>query len=290
MSQAKLCADLVATLRTSISNVSFQPPSEYAASLRCFVGRIIALDGIPCAGKTHLGRALKDLFIENGIPAVFLEEKMNKIHLAAFYRAMNRRVSPNPHSTTLQLCAMMECVQLYREALWYAGRGPGGGKPHVVILDRPIWGNRVFEQLQVAKGNITGEEHEIYDSYVVKHGPYHFDHLVYLYASPDIAHHRVLHVRKHKEEEGMPVEYLRELEEVYFVHLHKHVEQGDKALAVISNEDAYCSASGLLEMLKEYRTPPRMNKTVEEILSTTGELARTFRMLCTHYSSAPLAG
>jgi deoxyadenosine/deoxycytidine kinase len=281
-----LSQELSALLRTSISNAAFAPPNAYAASLRCFVGKIIALDGIPCAGKTHLGRALCALFKENGVPAVFLEEKMNKRHLAAFYSAMKRGVTPNPHSTTLQLCAMMECVQIYQVATWYAGRGPGGGLPHVVVLDRPIWGNRVFEQLQVIKGNITQEEHEIYDSYIVKHGPFFFDYLVYLYASPEKAHHRVHHVRKHPEEQGMPVEYLRELERVYYAHVHRHLEQGDRALTVIANEDAYCSAESLLDTLRAFKAPPKVTGTAESIAGAgASEVARAFKALCEHYSS-----
>jgi len=270
-------------LRTSISNTAFQPANERAAILRTFIGRIIVLDGIPCSGKTHLGRTLRDYFTENGIAAIFLEEKINKQHLGRFYAAMKRGESPNPHSFPLQLCAMHECIQIYKEAVWYAGRGPGGGKPHVVIIDRPIWGNRVFEQLQVAKGNITQEEHEIYDSYIVKHGPYLFDHLVYLYTSPEKAHHRVLHVRKHTEEADMPLEYLWELQRTYFIHIHKHVVQGDRALCVIANDDAYVSAEGVIDTLLKHRMPPKIKRSSEDLIRTK-EVSTVFADWCDHYA------
>lgn len=289
-----LTRELDAILRTSISNASFAPRDGYAASLACFKGKIIALDGIPCAGKTHLGKALRDLFVENGVDAVFLEERMNKVHLGAFYKDMERQAAlpdvqrtRNPHAITLQLCAMMECVQIYKEALWYAGRGAGGGKAHVVIIDRPVWGNRVFEQLQVAKGNIAKDEHDIYDSYVVKHGPYSFDHLVYLYASPEKAHYRMRHVRRSEEEKEVPLQYLRELELVYHAHLMRHVECGDKSLVVIANDDAYCSASQVIDVLRRYRVPPTVEDTSEPPKGsprTSEAVARSLTSLCDYYA------
>jgi len=296
-----IARELANLLRTSISNNAFQPSDEYSASLRCFVGRIIALDGIPCAGKTHLGRDLRDHFNKHGIPAVFLEENMNKEHLGGFYADQERMekerqaqkdkplgerktIAPNKHAFDLQLAALMECIQLYKDALWYAGRGAGGGKPHVVILDRPIWGNRVFEQHNVRLGSISADQHKIYDSYVVKHGPYMFDHLVYVYTSPKKAHHRMLHVRKNKEEKGVSMEYLEDLEGVYYMHIHKHLEHYDKALTVIANEDAYCNVEDVIETLRQYKLPPKMTSSAEEIVGTPGEVARTFEMLCAHYS------
>ncbi len=295
-----IAREITNLLRTSISNAAFKPPNRYAASLRKFIGKIIALDGIPCAGKTHLGRELCNHFLQNGIPAVFLEEKMNKEHLGAFYRDQERMekeqkeqkekplnerkpVAPNKYAFDLQIAAMFECIILYKEAWWYAGRGPGGGKQHVVILDRPIWGNRVFEQHNVRLGSISPEQHAIYDSYVVKHGPYVFDHLIYLYTSPEKAHYRMLHVRKNKEEKNVSLGYLEELEGVYYTHLHQHIEQADEALVVIPNEDAYCNVEHVIDTLSNYRVPPKVTSTIEEILKTPGEITRLFKMLCNHY-------
>jgi thymidylate kinase len=300
-SSAALSASLAMVLRTSISNSAFTPPSTYAASLAHFKGKIIGLDGIPCAGKTHLGRALREHFRENGVAAVFLEEKMNPVHLAAFYKAMGeqqrqveeekkkpekdrKKPDPNPHSFSLQLCAMMECIQIYKEAVTLAGRGEGGGKAHVVIIDRPVWGNRVFEQLQVAKGNITAEQHEIYDSYIIKHGPYTFDHLVFLWTTPEKAHYRVVSVRKTPSELGVPLEYLRELELVYYGHLHRHLEQGDRALVVVANEDAYCSAERIVETLMQHKPTPKVERSAEEVVSTPGGVAKVLERLCAHYA------
>jgi deoxyadenosine/deoxycytidine kinase len=282
----EMCEDIAklkTILEASISNSSFRQPNEQTSLLYRFIGQIIALDGIPCAGKTHLGRSLRDYFMENGIAAVFLEEKMNLIHLEAFYAAEERKEVPNPHAFPLQLCAMQECIRLYKDALWYAGRGAGGGKPHVVIIDRPIWGNRVFEQLHVTKGNITQEQHHIYDSYVVKDGPYSFDHLIYLYTSAEVAHHRILNVRRHPEESKIPLKYLQDLQLTYLVHIYKHVSYGDRSLCIIANDDAYVSCSGVVETLSKCRTAPKVERTLDEIIKA-GDVNKVFGEWCRHYA------
>ena len=272
-------------LRLSISSSAFTSANDYAAALAQFKGRIIALDGIPCAGKTYLGRALRDHFKEHGIDAVFLEEKMNKEHLGLFYSYMEKGVVPNPCSFSLQLGAMYECLKIYSDALWYTGR-QDGGKARVVIIDRPVWGNRVFEQLQVKKGNISPEQHKVYESIVLSSGPYTFDYLIYLYVSPETAHHRIHNVRKTPEESGMPVEYLRELEEAYYHHLHRHLELNDRSLVVIGNEDAFCSPEGVLCIIKNRTKPPRPTRTVEELSRIPGEIGKVMRHLCKHYTES----
>lgn len=273
-------------LRRSISNSAFRTSDPIRQLLWSCVGKIIGLGGLPCSGKTTLGEALSALFAKYDVPCLFVPEEVDKEHLGEFYRHVKEGTKPNPEAWPFQLNAMLACISNYKIAQIYSGKSKLKCSPHVVILDRPILENRVFEQMHVECGNISAKQHGIYDNNIIKNGPYELDAYVYLHVRASICHNRIIKVRKNEEEKDVPLEYLQSLELMYITHLLKYVEERDRSLYVINNESMFFSQEQLIGLLKDTaktRVPPVLENPAIEYTKDRDNTYRVMDCIVEHY-------
>lgn len=273
-------------LRLSISNSAFRSSDPIRQLLWSCVGQIIGLGGLPCSGKTTLGQNLATLFNKYEVPCLFIPEVMDNEHLALFYYHVEKGTSPNPEAWPFQLNAMQACIYNYQRAKIFSGRSTLKCSPHVVILDRPIGENRVFEQMHVECGNISQKQHAIYDNNIIKNGPYELDAYVYLHVRSSVCHNRITKVRKNEAEKNVPLSYLQSLELMYITHMLKHIEERDRSLFVINNESMFFSQEqlvGLLRDISKPRTPPTLEQPAIEYTTNRLDTEKLMERVVAHY-------
>lgn len=256
------------------------------AMLESFRGKIIALGGPICAGKTTLGKALRDHFIENGVDAVFHEERVHRRHLDLFYKGLGQ-LPRNPHAFSFQLDMLMQCAYVYTESAYQTGKKGDTARPKVVIIDRAAWDNYVFALLHYISGNINESEMEIYVEKLRELGAFHLDYVVYLHVSAEKAHKRIHEVRKSKEESGVPLAYCESLERAYFLHLRTRLEQerksGETSTLVVSNE-IWCNPKQVISKLVSNVPPPSLESLdLLDVVPDPKKLSGVFDELCRHY-------
>jgi deoxyadenosine/deoxycytidine kinase len=157
----------------------------------------IAIAGNIGAGKTTLSNGLACHF---GIP-VFVESVDDCPYMTDFYR---------DQKTWAFVTQTYWLHARYASQLEAERRGCGG------IFDRSYHENRVFAELQYLKGNMTQAEYVAYERFYVKMAERvpAIDIVVYLRVRPETAYQRLV-MRGRSEEKAVPLQYLRELHEVY---------------------------------------------------------------------------
>lgn len=265
----------------NFSGINYQDPTKLM--LLKFVGQIIAFDGLPCAGKTTFLEKLHEIFSSYGIPCIIYKEKVNKKHLAEFYRQYKLGTKPNTEAYPFQLGTMNSCISAYEDALKMSGRTKIIGLPHVCILDRPVWGNKIFEEGQYEAGNISEEQHDIYLETIISHGPYIFDNYIYLHVSAETCFNRILNVRENPEEKDVDLVYLKGLEKRYVEMVIDQIKDGDRSVFVVDNDAVFCNPKRLLEKLLQERSIPKLPKDTKSYVETPEKVAGVMSMLVAHY-------
>lgn len=280
--------EYIARLRITGINLSgqnYQHPRRLM--LLKFVGQIIAFDGLPCAGKTTFLENIHKLFTSFNIPCAIYKEEINKKHLAEFYRQYKIGAKPNTEAYPFQLGTMNACISAYKDAYKMSGRGNLIGLPHVCILDRPVWGNKLFEEAQHEAGNISDEQHEIYLDTIIANGPYIFDTYIYLHVSAETCFNRILNVRKNPEERDVDLPYLQALEKRYAEMIIDQIKDRDISVYVVDNDTIWCPSEHLLEKLLSIRTLPELPKDTKEYIRSPSIINETMTYLVKHYRESP---
>lgn len=115
-------------------------------------GKIIALDGLPGAGKTTLGKTLKSHLEESNVKCVFLSEYVNQLLLSLYISDMGK------YSFMFQVAMLKEKKMIYERAQELAKDG------YLVIIDRSKIGDLSFALMQKDTYNWTKEEYDVYES------------------------------------------------------------------------------------------------------------------------------
>ena len=205
------------------------------------MGKIVWIEGNVGMGKSTLAREL------NGIlEAEYLAEPVDdNPYLADFYKNMKRWAFP------------MQMHLLYRrfDQHWYAQSHEG-----TFLFDRGITGDRIFADMLWADGFITDREMATYlsthktmsDKLIKPHV------IVYLHGTPERAYKQLLK-RNRSQEEGVPLAYLKRLDEYYkdiFFNRRPEIIQGVPVLNtewyMNNKDDTWDLAEAIDEVLRRY--------------------------------------
>jgi len=124
------------------------------------------------------------------------------------------------------LCQRYEQHRLAVELAW-------GDKGMVVVQDRPIYGDTVFATTAMERGFMTPEEFELYvEMYKnISRDVMPPDIFVYLVVSPEECYERMA-TRGRDQEEGVPLDYLQQLDANYKKLIQEMRRRGVRVLAV----------------------------------------------------------
>jgi deoxyadenosine/deoxycytidine kinase len=175
-------------------------------------GLVIEVEGNIGSGKSTLTKAMKTVMntasSSDNASEVFFET-INNDFLAAFYTETKR------YSFAFQMYMLTTRLYQMEEATRQAKQE---GK--MVMLDRGAVGDTVFAILNHTMGNMDDTEFGIYKSVCRDRLPRSIsdkvDMVLYLDVDPDTCHRRVTGERKNDAEEGIPISYLRAVDECYF--------------------------------------------------------------------------
>lgn len=254
---------------------TFQTSNPAYNVLRSLAGCIIGIEGNIGAGKTTFGRTAAKILNEIGIPAIFIEEKVNKDLLKLFYENIGREKN---YSFAFQINMLQRCIKNYATAV-YESRGCTG-PPKVVFIDRAVQGNFVFAAAHRSTGGITDDEFAAYMAELEENGPYIFDSIIYLDVSPESAIKNI-RTRNRESEQSCTLEYLKKLDCVYYAHICAQISQNNSKIIVVPN-DNYADVLGILRMLVEKNTTSNLPRQITPDMSEEEacETARAgFRML-----------
>ena len=264
---------------------TFQTHSKDYARFKSLRGSIIAIEGIIGAGKTTLGGALASYLNNIGIKATFLEEKTIKNLMDLFYDALDKKLHPNPYAYAVQDDMIRQCQIVYLMAKRLAEV-----ENQVVIVDRTVFGNAVFEMMHHVNGNINQKEHQAYMEIMGQFAPYKYDYIVYLDINPKRALELIkLRAKKEqrKNERNMTIEYLYDLERAYYIQLVEQIRARHANILVLQNDIFYDEADSVLDKLVAYapRTQPGSDCGLDlsKVLSTDGMLEHTSLRDAFHY-------
>lgn len=207
---------LVKDLKSCASVPLFTPRSSHVQHiLDYYKGKLVGLEGLICAAKTTTGDAMCELAGTYGVKARFYPEVVDRRLLADFYGSLGaHNAELNKAAHNLQMDTFKKTIQAYDDANLFVTRENGIG-----ILDRTRWGNYVFGTIHHAYKNTTDEQFQEYHACVISTTDQKLDEIIYLDVDPIIAHHRAISMRKKPEESTLSLEYMRHLEQGYFVHL-----------------------------------------------------------------------
>jgi deoxyadenosine/deoxycytidine kinase len=220
-----------------------------------FKGRLIGLEGIICASKTTMGRAIVELARTHGVSGRFYPEEVNKELLQDYYASLSANRRPNPVAHALQMDTLSTTERAYETALRDLETSEGQA---VGVLDRTRWGNCVFGALHRAYGNVSDVQFDEYTTALSKSSGQKLDYLVYLDTDPRVALDRVLNTRKSPEEQAIPLDYMYDLEAGYFLHLFEQLQlaRNGTTNVVVVNTDAFCTAEEVLSVARGAPTRP----------------------------------
>jgi len=207
---------LIDDLRRCAGVPLFSPKATHIERiLDYYKGKLVGLEGLICAAKTTTGEGMCTLARQHGLQAKFYPETVDSQLLDDFYKTVGAHdASLNKAAHNLQMDTLRRTVLAYETASRYVTSESGLG-----ILDRTRWGNYVFGTIHHTYRNTTQQQFDDYHAGIMATSDQRLHEIVYLDVDPIVAHHRVIEMRKKPEEKTITLEYMRHLEQGYFVHL-----------------------------------------------------------------------
>lgn len=195
-------------------------------------GLFITIDANIGVGKTNACHAIASAAMAGGWPAKVLEEPTNHprfAHFLAHYYEDLRSGKNTGGGFAMQmfmLCQRYEQHRLAVELAW-------GEQGMVVVQDRPIYGDTVFATTAMERGFMTPEEYELYVHLYrnMSRDVMPPDIFVYLVAPPEECYERMAS-RGRSQEEGVPLDYLQQLDQNYKKLIQEMRRRGVRVLAV----------------------------------------------------------
>ena len=195
-------------------------------------GLFITIDANIGAGKTNACHAIASAATASGWPARVLEEPthhpMFNHFLERYYEDL--RTGKNQGGgfamQMFMLCQRYEQHRLAVEQAW-------GRQGIVVVQDRPIYGDTVFATTAMERGFMTEEEYHLYQDVYrnMSRDMMPPDIFVFLDVSPEECFERMAE-RGRTEEDGVPLDYLKQLYDNYQKLLGEMRRRGVRVLTV----------------------------------------------------------
>lgn len=179
-------------------------------------GPIIWVEGIIGAGKTTLTKTLADTFNFRSV----LEPVETNPYLERFYK------EPKRWAFAMQIELLHRRFAMQKLAAYEATMAGGFAGS---VLDRGLPGDRVFARLHMLAGNMDEIEWQTYErAYgIMACSLTPPSLLLFLDVEPEVALERV-HARARKAEEGLPLQYLKDLRKGY-LDLMVEIQSGTHA-------------------------------------------------------------
>lgn len=195
-------------------------------------GLFVAVDANIGAGKTNACHAIASAASTSGHPARVLEEPTNhpsfSYFLKRYYDDLRQQENRGGGFAmqVFMLCRRYEQHRLAVELAW-------GDDGIVVVQDRPIYGDTVFATTARERGFMSSEEFDLYVNLYrnMSRDIMPPDVFVYLDVPPEECHRR-MNARAREGEEGVPLDYLRQLDENYKLLLEEMKYRGIRTLSV----------------------------------------------------------
>ncbi|GJQ10978.1 hypothetical protein GpartN1_g2769.t1 [Galdieria partita] len=199
--------------------------------------KIIDVEGNIAVGKTCLVQSLLSRLETRGMTPCVFEEDPNHAFLAAFYD------KPETFGFSFQMYMLKLAQQVVIKSQHYLFRDSS----NVALIDRSVWGNRVFAECNYHLGNFSREEYEIYES-VYNETQFQPDYLIYLDASPTVCLERAKK-RGRSAEQGLQLSYLEALDTFHLQHLISTIFEG-RVKVLVFNCHIFCTAEQILEKMR----------------------------------------
>lgn len=195
-------------------------------------GLFITIDANIGAGKTNACHAITSAAVSSGWNARVLEEPTHHPKFNHFLQRYYTDLSSGENKgggfamQMFMLCQRYEQHKLAVEQAW-------GDQGMVVVQDRPIYGDTVFATTAKERGFMSPEEYDLYVSIYknMSRDVMPPDIFVFLDVSPEECYDR-MHSRGRSEEEGVPLDYLKQLYDNYQKLLSEMRRRGVRVLTV----------------------------------------------------------
>ena len=195
-------------------------------------GLFITIDANIGAGKTNACHAITSAAVSSGWNARVLEEPTHHPKFNHFLQRYYTDLSSGENKgggfamQMFMLCQRYEQHKLAVEQAW-------GDQGMVVVQDRPNYGDTVFATTAKERGFMSPEEYDLYVSIYknMSRDVMPPDIFVFLDVSPEECYDR-MHSRGRSEEEGVPLDYLKQLYDNYQKLLSEMRRRGVRVLTV----------------------------------------------------------
>ena len=195
-------------------------------------GLFITIDANIGAGKTNACHAITSAAVSSGWNARVLEEPTHHPKFNHFLQRYYDDLSSGENKgggfamQMFMLCQRYEQHKLAVERAW-------GDQGMVVVQDRPIYGDTVFATTAMERGFMSAEEYELYVNIYknMSRDVMPPDIFVFLDVSPEECYDR-MHSRGRSQEEGVPLDYLKQLYDNYQKLLGEMRRRGVRVLTV----------------------------------------------------------
>ena len=195
-------------------------------------GLFITIDANIGAGKTNACHAITSAAVSSGWNARVLEEPTHHPKFNHFLQRYYDDLSSGENKgggfamQMFMLCQRYEQHKLAVEQAW-------GDQGMVVVQDRPIYGDTVFATTAMERGFMSAEEYELYVNIYknMSRDVIPPDIFVFLDVSPEECYDR-MHSRGRSQEEGVPLDYLKQLYDNYQKLLGEMRRRGVRVLTV----------------------------------------------------------
>lgn len=164
---------------------------------------IIAIEGVPGAGKTTAVGVLASRLAKDGKKVKVFYEQFDKDMLDLFL------TNPQKYGMAFQMSILISRKNIHLKALKYHEEG------YFVIIDRSVIGDLAFCNLHVRKKNIDEDTRLDYINIVNKIPKLDLLNVFYLAVSPECAINRIRKRGRPGEEDVYDVEYLSTLDECH---------------------------------------------------------------------------
>ena len=195
-------------------------------------GLFITIDANIGAGKTNACHAITSAAVFSGWNARVLEEPTHHPKFNHFLQRYYDDLSSGENKgggfamQMFMLCQRYEQHKLAVEQAW-------GDQGMVVVQDRPTYGDTVFATTAMERGFMSAEEYELYVNIYknMSRDVMPPDIFVFLDVSPEECYDR-MHSRGRSQEEGVPLDYLKQLYDNYQKLLGEMRRRGVRVLTV----------------------------------------------------------
>ncbi len=193
---------------------AFQPQKEALCvknGIHPMQGKMFGIDGNIGSGKSYLGKTLEKAI---GPRASFIKEYVCKMWLDMLYE------NEKQWAGVFQINQMRACITSTKLMMERCEHGAVG------IIDRTLMGNLAFALVHERKGNIDEKLMGCYKKSLIDAGPYPYADIIFLSTEVEAAKIRIdsraqTKSSRESEKEGVPLGYLRQLDEMMlFVALY----------------------------------------------------------------------